>query len=487
MRAAWVWAAVGLSGCVLSVKPSPCDSHASCREAFGVGSVCGEAGFCETVTLPERCSVWPEGALDAPAPAGGTIFLGAQYDYASDYIELLASQLAIQQANERTGLEERSFALVSCDSSEDPAYDDLDAIAATEEISRFQAEEIGVPAVIGAEYSSRAEAAYEVLSGFGALLISPGASSPSLSTIDGVGSTDEAPGLFWRTIPSDTEQGRVVAREIEGNLGGGQVAVIAAAGAYGEGLAQVFIGAYDPGGTRTTLTLFAGETDLSTAIVTVGESAPDVVLFISGETADAVGFLNAAGAIPSYAALPIFLTDGAKTDALLDEVTPAGRSLLDQVRGTFPRTPTGRTTYQIFATSFRFAFEGYDPDSDAYTAYCYDAGWLGLYGAAWSLHQEGDISGLGMARGLRQISAGTPVDVGPGSWGTVKSSFQAGDPVDINGASGALDFDPQTGEASAAVDIWFVDTDNGASFRIGYCWDLADTPDPACDGGGALD
>lgn len=473
-----------LAGCTLSVDPVTCASHTECREAFGVGTMCGASGYCEEVALPSRCSVWPEDALSAPSPDDSTVFLGAQYDYASDYIELLATQLALEQVNERNGLEGRDFALVACDSSEDPAIDALDAVEATREISTFQADVIGVPAVIGAEYSSRAEAAYEVLSEHGALLISPGASSPSLITIDGVRSTDEAPGLFWRTIPPDTEQGRVVARELQDNIGGGEVEVIAQTGAYGEGFAQVFLEAYDPGSTKTNLRLFADNTDLSAAIVAVGEAQPDAVLFISGLTADAVGFLNAAGAIAAYADLPIFLTDGAKTDELLDGVTEDGAALLANVRGTFPRTPTGRPNYALFASAFTLAFPGRDPDSDAYNAYCYDAGWLALYGAAWSLYQEGDLSGLGMARGLRRISDGIEVDIGPGTWTTVKSVFQAGDSIDVNGASGSLDYDPETAETSAAIDIWFIrEGDSGPEFEVRYCWDLGSDPDPACTGG----
>ncbi|HMV69565.1 MAG TPA: ABC transporter substrate-binding protein [Myxococcota bacterium] len=482
-RVSWLALALALEGCTLSVKPADCTSNQECREAFGTGSVCGASGFCEVVTVPPRCTVWPEGALDAPSPDDPTLFLGAQYDYASDYIELLSTQLALQQANEREGLEGRSFALVACDTSEDASYDTLDPVEATRELSTFQADAIGAPAVIGAEYSSRAEAAYEILSDYGALVLSPGASSPSLITIDGATSTDAEPGLFWRTIPPDTEQGRVVSREIKNNLGGGQVDVIAAAGAYGEGFAQVFLQAYDPDATHTTLRLFADATDLSAAIVATGEAHPDVVLFISGLTADAVGFLNVAGTIPAFADIDLFLTDGAKTDELLTTVTPDGATLFPNVRGTFPRTPTGRPNYQLFASAFLLAFKGYDPNSDAYNAYCYDAGWLAAYGAAWSLLQEGDVTGVGMARGLRQISDGADVDIGPASWTTVKSSFRAGDGVDVSGASGSLDYDPETGETSAAIDIWFIGDDDGEpAFTVGYCWDLGSPPEAACTG-----
>jgi ABC-type branched-subunit amino acid transport system substrate-binding protein len=466
-----------LAACQLTVTPTPCASDAACRDAFGVGTVCGDAGYCEEVTLPPRCEVWPANALEDP----DAIWLGAQYDYASDYVELLASQLAFDQANARTGLDGRSFALIACDSSEDPAFDDLDPVEATEAISLFQAEAFGVPAVIGAEYSSRAERAYSVLSGFGTLVLSPGASSPSLTSIDGLVSTDADPGLFWRTIPSDTDQGRVVAREIDANLGGGQVAVLAQAGAYGEGFAQVFLQDYDPGNERTSLRLFADATDLSTAIVAIGQEAPDVVLLITGSPSDAVGFLNAAAAIPAYADMPLFFTDGPKTSELLETVTPAAASLFPNVRGTFPRTPTGRTTYQVFAAGFRLTYDGYDPDADSYTPYCYDAGWLAAYGAAWSLHQEGGITGVGMARGLRRLSDGPALDVGPEDWSAVTSQFRDGQGINIDGASGSLDFDPVTGETSAAVDIWFVD--ETAGFTIGYCWDLSSSPDPACTGG----
>mgnify|MGYP000861747679 CR=1 FL=1 len=468
-----------LSACQLSLKATPCETHAECRDAFGTGIVCGDDGYCGPVELPSRCSVWPTDALASPSPDDDTIWFGAQYEYSSDYIELLASELAFVQANARTGLDGRLFALVECDSSEDPALDDLDPLEATRAISLFQADQMGVQVVVGAEYSSRAEVAYTTLEPFGVALISPSASSPALTTIDGTTSTDAAPGLFWRTIPPDTDQGVAMAQELRERLGNGSVTVIAEAGAYGEGFARELLKAYDPSSARSTLRYFADSTDLSTAIVDTGASPPSVVIFITGEWARAADFLNAAGNIPAYAALPIFFTDGAKVEDLLGALTEAGRALLPNVRGTFPRTPTGRTTYQVFATSFRLEYSGYDPDSDSYTPYCYDAGWLALYGAAWSAYQEGDITGLGVARGLRRISDGPSVDVGPTTWTDVRARFRDGQGVDLNGSSGALDYDPETGETSAAVDIWVVE---GAGFRVTHCWDLTSAPDPLCDG-----
>ena len=42
--------------CSLQVpEPAACATNLECRDAFGQGSVCGEAGLCETAAVPERC------------------------------------------------------------------------------------------------------------------------------------------------------------------------------------------------------------------------------------------------------------------------------------------------------------------------------------------------------------------------------------------------------------------------------------------------
>ena len=46
------------------------------------------------------------------------------------------------------------------------------------------------------------------------------------------------------------------------------------------------------------------------------------------------------------------------------------------------------------------------------------------------------------------------MDLNRDSWNTVKREFKAGHGINITGASGELDFDPETEETSAPVIFW---------------------------------
>ena len=100
----------------------------------------------------------------------------------------------------------------------------------------------------------------------------------------------------------------------------------------------------------------------------------------------------------------IFLSDGAYYIDIFEDVADYD-FLFEQVRGTRPTTVPG-TVYDSFSASYAAAFGGQDPSEAAFTAYAYDAAWLMLYGTAWSMYQEGDITGIGIGRGLRNISDG---------------------------------------------------------------------------------
>ena len=116
-------------------------------------------------------------------------------------------------------------------------------------------------------------------------------------------------------------------------------------------------------------------------------------------------------------------------------------------------------TFELFKTSYSAAFKK-DPGALAFVPHAYDATWLVFYGAAWSLRQERAISGVGIARGLRKISApGTEIAITPANWTKIAEALGAGTPVNIVGASGNLDYDPATEETTGLINIWKISAD----------------------------
>lgn len=459
-----------LASCSFSTYDyTPCENSGQCRSAFGPGWVCGESGFCDALPPLDRCSTtWPEDLLSNANDYKDTILVGTLFSrdpVDGDIEEALAAELAIRQVGDNGGLEGRNYGMVHCDYTENTAIDNQTATEAIQADAQYLAN-LGVPFIVGPATSSMSEDAYPIIEAAGVMLISPSATSPSLTDIDGISKSDADPGLFWRTAPPDDLQGRVIATEMVETLGVSHVAVIYESSNYGQALAEVFKDNFEANNGHTA-ELFAFDEGNSTGrddkVSTVGASVYDEVLFISGNIDDLIAFLNGAATWPNYENMGIFLTDAGR-DVRLIENTSDASSLYDQIRGTAPSVPTG-TVYGFFESGFSGTYSpAYTASSSSYTAYAYDAAWLGLYGTAWSLYQESDacvgdddgICGLGTARGLRHISDqnATDMEIKATSWNSVKATFETGQSVNVAGASGSLDYDPLSGETTGPIDIW---------------------------------
>jgi branched-chain amino acid transport system substrate-binding protein len=234
-----------------------------------------------------------------------------------------------------------------------------------------------------------------------------------------------------------------------------RVAVIHEVGAYGEGLHDVFARAFqDGGGVVDPLRSFDGAGQLADAIADVASSAAEEVLFISSQPDDIAAFLDSAGTLSGYDDKGIFLTDAAANPDVLSQANPAR---FGQIRGTRP-APLDESedlVYASFIAAYTAEFRE-DVRSFSFAANAYDAAWLLVYGAAWALFQQSELTGPGIASGLRQVSSGEAVEVRPGGWVSVQQAFREGRSIDANGASGPIDYDPVTEETAADIEVWRV-------------------------------
>ena len=193
------------------------------------------------------------------------------------------------------------------------------------------------------------------------------------------------------------------------------------------------------------------------AVVAAGSTSAPTVLFISSQTADAVAFLSAAGSLTGYASKNVFLTDSAaNTDVLKGAASAA--SVFPRIVGSRPAVPQG-PTFELFKASYNAAFRQ-DPSSFSFVPHSYDAAWLAFYGTARAVRRDPSLTGSGIARGLRRVSDGSPeIPVAPSSWKKVADALGSGGSVNLVGASGKLDFDPDDEETTGLVDIWKVSAD----------------------------
>jgi len=450
------------TGCSLTrPKISDCDRNAQCQAAFGYGMVCA-SGRCERAAPNNRCTVaLPHDLLVQPGRYEGWHVYGSLMDRSSptQIGREKAIKLAVTEANDQSLLDGKGMGIVFCDIAQDANYDNLDRTEAAKVSALYLATQIGVPAIVGPSSSPDTLAVYNTLNGqnpYGTLIISPAATSTALTGVDTTDATDVNPGLLWRTAPPDSVQGDAIAQYLlqQGQM---NVSIVQESGAYGEGLAGVFLPAYQGGGGKATVHIFSDNVSRDAAILAAGSDTAPEVLFISSQTSDVAAFVKQADASFNYQAKQLFLTDSAANSDLLTQAAGA-KGTFPRIRGSRVQIPSG-STYQEFAGDYQAEFNQ-DPAQLSYVANAYDAAWLVFYGSAWSHFQEGGISGIGIARGLRQVSNGEPVPIVPSDWAKVITTFKAGQSIDVAGASSTLDFDPLTEEIQVAIEIWAINSTN---------------------------
>lgn len=448
-----------LTSCSLTTYgDDACATNADCRAAFGFGATCGSDGLCAGGGANARCTQsFPLDLFTRPLNYSDSIVLGVVVNESdpSDVAAENAIQLAVKQVNDLGGVDGQKFAVVFCTNQQNSVIDTSTEEQATATVGRFLASDLGVPAILGPSTSSQAEALYAAVAPLGTLVISHSATSTSLTALDA------STGLFWRTCAPDSEQGAAIADDLE-SRGVGTVAIVFEEGSYGTGLADVFTRSFS--GTATRFPFELGNATLRDAqAMTVATRASEFeeILFISSNFSDTQQFLRFAASFPGLAGKQIFLTDtAAGSPEFLSDMLAA--PLFPQLRGSRPALATG-PVYEQFLAAYRTRFStAPDVTQYQYVPYAYDAAWLAFASAVWSVQKSGAIRGTDMADGLAHVSGTGPTvmafDLLPGGWSALSTALAAGRDVNVNGASGALDFDPVTGETSGPVEIWTVDT-----------------------------
>jgi len=459
-------AAVLSPGCSLGTfDRTECTTSGDCRESFGFGFTCGAQGYCEPIALASRCTqVYPADLLTSSKYANAIVY-GNLMDRSQvkQAARERAARLAVMQANQAAPLEGRRFGMVFCTVEENLAFDDLTMDDAAVATARWLTKEVGVPAIVGPSGSASTAAVYQALVGSGTVVISPSATSATLTDLDTTNATDESPGMLWRTAPSDAAQGPAISADMS-ERAIQRVAIIHQTDPYGQGLANIVSQTY---GGEIELFPFLNENERAEAVVKVSNSSVDEVLFIASNTDDIVAFLNGAGTTTGYETKSIFLTDAAASRDVFVAATSA-KGLFPRIRGTRVRPLGEEFAYKTFLASYQGEY-GEKASDFSFTAQAYDASWLVIYGSAWSLFWSGEVNGRGIAQGMRKVScqsdgatkpcSATSLDVIASNWVGVVESFRTGTAVEIRGASGDLNYDLATEETQAAIEVWIVGSD----------------------------
>ena len=438
-----------------------CDTNQQCRDAFGWGHVCNEQALCAEVKPEPRCETYPTDLIQRHSDFRDAIVLGINFDKSAFRAEMQAAELAVLQVMANDGLDGIPYGLIQCTNEENSAYDGMTQDEANLAVSEYLANEIGVVGIVGPATSSRVNSAYVQVEPFGTMVITPSATSPALTDLDGVSSSYDSPGLLWRTVPPDDLQGEVLAQYLR-DQEISKVAAIYEEGEYGTALINVFNESFSGGGGTTVLLPYAANNSEEFRAAINGVGGQEAVIFVSSTKDDTVSFLEEV-VDDSFGEKRIFLADGGQDVEVFEAVTGI-ENRLDQISGSAPASEQ-TVVFESFAAEYTSKY-GESADQTPYMGRAYDAAWLLIYGTAWSHYQEsleGQINGLGAARGLRMISDpnGAAVDIGPTQWNSLRAQFELGNRVNVRGASGPLDFDPETGETVSAIDIWAMDDSSG--------------------------
>jgi ABC-type branched-subunit amino acid transport system substrate-binding protein len=312
---------------------------------------------------------------------------------------------------------------------EDDGTDEQTAAASAQKLVNVD----GVPAVVGSVASRITLAVADTMIGAETVLVAPGSSSPALTDYD-----DD--GFVFRTLPSDHDQGPAIA-QVAASEGFETVNVIALNDDYGQGLSEVFTEAHEAdGGTVGSVTLIDPHgVDFTADVRQALSGEPDALLLaVFPETgAGVLGALQQQGALGS---VPLLMMNGLAVDGLPED---AGVDL-DGELGVRPTSGGEGDPY--FVETFQ---EKFDEAPGYATANAYDAV-LVLTLAALA---GDDFSGASIRDQMPSVTDGG-TSFTPDQICEAIEAAQAGEDIDLEGASSNLAFDENGDLSNPVFDKW---------------------------------
>jgi branched-chain amino acid transport system substrate-binding protein len=377
-----------------------------------------------------------------------------------------AARLAVDEINSAFagipagGGKVRPLSLLECD---DKSVADAARLAAT------HARDLRLSAIIGATTSGIVTpVAQTVTIPAGMFMILPSATSAALTGLSP---------LLWRTAPSDVLQavalrasvGEMEAAYKQANMiSSAKIAIVYKDDSYGTGLfGSVTTGLMLNGkpiddATNVPLRKYvqysamATDPDYAQVVADLTAFRPHLVLlFGTSEVASKILQPLEAGWGASPPPRPMYLlADGGKRQELLTAVMAGTANIRTRIRGTAPGT--NGPLFQRFSNSY----EGkYKVRPQAFgTAGSYDSTYLVAYAMA-SLAGKG-ISGAALGEAMAKMVGGTRTEIKPDTLSAAFGTLVMGGALDVDGASGPLDFDLVKHEAESDIDVWCVAATN---------------------------
>jgi ABC-type branched-subunit amino acid transport system substrate-binding protein len=437
-------AGTALAGCQAFLGSlSQCQTDTDCA-SYGPTVMC-QGNLC---VRDPRCST--VGATDA-----GAVMFGALFPMTTDGTTPDPNgpswrnglQLVVDQLNPpvQQGISGRPLGLVVCDTVSDPVQ--AHALA-----QRMVGE--GLQALMSAGSSETLNVA-DVTIPAGVLLVSGYSQSPEVTYLS---ASPNGVRLVWRTIAPDQYIVGVVVEEVtpHGADAGAlpRVAALPRNDAYGQGFYALFSPAYagpeqafffDPSGSQDA-------TELSSAAA----YAPGVAVFWAFPN-DHVRLLNAIATTPGDAALRSaswYFDDQILVPGVLQQLSHPGEmeGAHSIAAETFdPASPAFAWLEQEYQSRY-----GVDPGQTPSLASYADAMMLLAVAAGANAVEGNPLDGTHLAQVWGRVSAvdaGPQIPLDPPHFTAALSALGGGQDIDVQGASGPLNFDAGVGEAASNIDV----------------------------------
>ncbi len=446
------------SVCVGPGSGGPCSTNNECIvRSAGQPAICRkDTQTCAILESSDCANVYGDYKSDDAIVLGSILSLKGT-NASSGQSELNSALLALDDfTNTIVGLpgaadgKPRPLVLVECDDSADDTT--------AQRSATHLVKDIGVPAILGPDSSGLCTGVINnVTIPAKVLLISPAATSATLSGISQ---------YFWRTSPSDNIQAvplRLSVGEIAtaASLTTIKLAILYKNDSYGSGLFTAVSGSLqingaplgDPknAGNFKPVQYAADGSDLASAVAQVTAFQPNIVALFGTNEVISSGLDTIEATWPVGPARPYYLvSDGGEVQELLDEIAK-NAGVRTRVRGTVPGT--NNPLFQAFNLKYNGKYGS--PANVFGMAGSYDSIYLLAY-AISSLGANATVDGTGISNGLTKMVGGAATDVGTGSMQSAINALMGGAAININGASGPLDFDTKLHEAPSDIDVWCV-------------------------------
>lgn len=334
-------------------------------------------------------------------------------------------KMAVEDMNEATGVLGEDVTLESGDEAGD-------ATVASETAERLLAQD--VDAIVGAAASAMSLAIIDQVTGQGVVQCS--------ASNTGVPFTDyDDDGYYFRTAPTDALQGPVLAETIVGD-GNEQVALMARADEYGEGLLEATQEDLEAAGAEVVADVLYDpeQATFDSAVEQVQSADPDAVALIAFEEgAQILQTMIEAGIGPD--AVNLYGADGVRSSELPEEVEPGNPNVLDGMKGTAPdpsADPEFIERLQEFAP---------DMEETVFAAQAYDC--TTLIGLA--AESAGTADPAAMKEEIVDLTKdGEKCE----SFEDCKELLDEGEDIDYDGPSGDLNFTENGEPESGNYEVW---------------------------------